>query len=83
MAEIFYLPSKELLRKIVQNIILKPGICNNIYEEIEARVSSFDDERYKYCILIFDEMKLDASFIYNSAADLKVLSMMVIKEQMK
>lgn len=64
MAEIFYLPSKELLRKVVKNITLKSGICDIIFEEIEARVTLFDDEKYKYCILMFDEMKLDASLVY-------------------
>ncbi|XP_071580351.1 uncharacterized protein [Temnothorax nylanderi] len=70
MARIFHLPSRELLRKFLLKVPITPGICDSIFEEIKHRVEAFDDEKYKYCILIFDEMKLDVSLNFNSAADL-------------
>lgn len=70
LAQVFYLPSKEILRKLIKEIKIKPGICDVIFEEMKARVASFDDDKDKYCILMFDEMKLDASLEYNVAGNI-------------
>lgn len=70
MERIFHLPNRESLRKFLHKIPIKSGICDNIFEEIKNRVEAFDDEKYKYCILIFDEMQLDVSLNFNSVADL-------------
>jgi len=38
---------------------------------MKNRIESFDDEKHKYCVLLFDEMKLDVSLNFNSTADLR------------
>lgn len=69
LVNIFCLPSIETLRKLVKDINITCGISDCVFRNLEEKVEDFTDDRQKYCILLFDEMKLNGGFFYNQTLD--------------
>ncbi|XP_046141602.1 uncharacterized protein LOC123987764 [Osmia bicornis bicornis] len=70
LSKLFLLPSIETLRKLLSHIPLRAGICDNVFRELEERSESFQDEKSRYAILLFDEIKLSPSLVYNPSMDI-------------
>nr|XP_034192171.1 uncharacterized protein LOC117609669 [Osmia lignaria] len=65
LSKLFLLPSIETLRKLLSHIPLRAGICDNVFRELEKRSESFPNEKSRYAILLFDEIKLSPSLQSN------------------
>lgn len=68
LVNIFCLSSTETLRKLLKDIDTC-GISQCLFDNLEDRVANFKDHREKYCVLLFDEMKLKANFYYHKSLD--------------
>ncbi|XP_053989864.1 uncharacterized protein LOC128882310, partial [Hylaeus volcanicus] len=69
LAKLFLLPSIETLRKLIPQIPLKAGICDNVFEELKQQCELFTDPKSRYACLIFDEISLAPSLQYNTTID--------------
>lgn len=69
LSNIFCLPSMETLRKFMYEIPINSGLSNCVFENLEKKVATFTDFREKYCVLLFDELKLSAGLYYNAFTD--------------
>lgn len=54
------LPSQRTLRRRLQDIDFKPGVCEQIFDMIKQHVSQLTDDREKDCMLAIDEMSIMA-----------------------
>lgn len=54
------LPSERTLRRRLEGIDFKPGICDKIFDMIKQQVSQMMDDREKDCMLAIDEMSIMA-----------------------
>ena len=70
LSKLFLLPSIETLRKLLSHIPLRAGICDNVFRELEERSESFPNEKSRYALLLFDEIKLSPSLVYNPSMDI-------------
>lgn len=52
------LPSARTLRRRLENITFKEGICDEIFNLLKEKVACFLDEREKDCMICVDEMSL-------------------------
>lgn len=52
------LPNERTLRRRLENIDFKPGICEPIFDVLKQRISEFTDDREKDCMLVLDEMSI-------------------------
>lgn len=68
LSKIFVLPSPVTLSRMISRASLKPGINENIFEQLKIKVEKmkYDD---RLCILMFDEMALSPHFYYNQRKD--------------
>lgn len=69
LANIFYLPSVETLRKFMREIPINSGLSNCIFETLKAKIATFKDIKEKCCVLLFDEVKLSSGLHYNEFVD--------------
>lgn len=67
--KIFALPSPKTLNNLLQRILVKPGINEQLFQSLKAHVNEMKDEREKVCALIFDEMELSPSIHYDRKQD--------------
>lgn len=70
LTNIFCLPTTETLRKFVHEISINSGLSNCVFENLNAKIATFKDYREKYCVLLFDELKLSPGLHYNAFADI-------------
>ncbi|XP_046145943.1 uncharacterized protein LOC123989265 [Osmia bicornis bicornis] len=70
LSKLFLLPSIETLRKLLSHIPLRAGICDNVFRELEEPSESFPNQKSRYAILLFDEIKLSPSLVYNPSMDI-------------
>lgn len=52
------LPSTRTLRRSIEAINFQPGICDDIFQILRYKVSQFQDDREKDCMLALDEISL-------------------------
>lgn len=52
------LPNERTLRRRLENIDFKPGICEQTFDTLKQRISEFTDDREKDCMLVLDEMSI-------------------------
>lgn len=52
------LPATRTLRKHLESITFKDGICNEVLDLLREKVSSFPDERQKDSVICVDEMSI-------------------------
>lgn len=52
------LPSTRTLRRHLECIAFKDGICDEIFDLLKDKVSNFPDERHKDCMICVDEMSI-------------------------
>jgi len=69
LINIFCLPSMESLRKFMHEIPINSGLSDCVFKNLEEKVTTFTDYREKYCVLLFDELKLSAGLHYNASTD--------------
>lgn len=69
LVNIFCLPTLEILRKFIRNIPINVGISDYFLENIKQRLDNCKDYKDKYCVLMFDEVKLCPGLYYNSSTD--------------
>ncbi|KAJ8976852.1 hypothetical protein NQ317_012976 [Molorchus minor] len=68
LSKIFALPSRQTLTNLLNKIPLKPGINTKLFNTLKDSVMKMCDKE-KYCILIFDELAIDANIQYNKRYD--------------
>ncbi|XP_011883733.1 PREDICTED: uncharacterized protein LOC105570882 isoform X2 [Vollenhovia emeryi] len=54
------LPAARTLRQRCEDLEFHPGICEEVFETLQQRVSQFTDDREKDCMLALDEMSIMA-----------------------
>lgn len=64
LKNIFILPSRRCLQKQLSVILLEPGINSQIFDQLKESVKRLPKEK-KLCILIFDEVALEAGVYFN------------------
>lgn len=69
LSRIFALPSKRTLRKILAGVPLNTGINKAIMNCLGASVKRMDILD-TYCVILFDEIALEASVLYNRNSDI-------------
>lgn len=52
------LPSERTLRRNIETIDFKEGICNDILDILSSKIKTFTDDTNKDCILAIDEMSI-------------------------
>ena len=65
LSNIFCLPSVETVRKLSLEIPLKPGICESVFTSLEERGKKMKDPKDKLCVLMCDDMEIEASIFFN------------------
>ncbi|CAG4969484.1 unnamed protein product [Colias eurytheme] len=68
LRKIFVLPAPVTLSRMITTASLKPGINNNLFEQLGKRVKKMNANE-KLCILLFDEVALAPNFNYNQRKD--------------
>lgn len=68
LQKIFVLPSAMTLSRLIARANLKPGINENLFEQLKKRVNKMKADE-KLCILLFDEMSIAPHFDYNQRRD--------------
>lgn len=58
LRQCFPLPSTRTLRRRLECITFKDGICDDVFELLREKVSNFPDERHKDSMICLDEMSL-------------------------
>lgn len=54
------LPAERTLRRRCEDFEFQPGICEQVFEILQQRVSKFADDREKDCMIALDEMSIMA-----------------------
>lgn len=52
------LPAERTLRRRCEGLEFQPGICEQVFEILQQRVSQFTDDREKDCMIALDEMSI-------------------------
>ena len=68
LSKLFALPSKKTLQRAMQKTNIMPGFVTFIFEALKLKVDSME-QKEKYVALVFDEMSLKTSLVYNSGLD--------------
>lgn len=68
LSKIFVLPSPVTLSRMISRASLKPGINENIFDQLKRKVEKMKHD-HRLCTLIFDEMALAPHFDYNPKKD--------------
>lgn len=66
--KIFILPAPQTLIKLINEANVKPGINQNIFQQIKGAVAKLKIED-RLCIILFDEVSLKANLTYNERRD--------------
>lgn len=70
LSSLFILPSKETLRKLLNDIDLNVGIHTNNIKFLARKLKATNDSQQMYCVLMFDEMRLKQHIQYQRSKDL-------------
>lgn len=62
------LPADRTLRKNVQKLDFESGILQDFFDFLKLKVLQFSNEIDKDCVLIFDEMSITPSIIYDTSS---------------
>ncbi len=68
LQQIFTLPSKRTLQKIMQDIDIRPGFNEAILQAVADKVQTMP-EQHKLCAIIFDEMSIKEKLTYDRRTD--------------
>ena len=68
LLKLFALPSKRILQRSMQNTDVMPGFINTIFDALKLKVGTMD-EKDRCVALVFDEMSLKSSLVYNHGLD--------------
>lgn len=68
LRKIFILPVNQTLAKLIQKCNLRPGVNQNIFEQLKNKAEKMKISE-RLCILLFDEVSLKAQIIYNERKD--------------
>jgi len=69
LSKLFTLPSATTLKCLLRTISLQPGINKFIFEHLRQHIAQMRDEKDKLCILMWDEMSLEANLQYDQLND--------------
>ncbi|KAH1021784.1 hypothetical protein HUJ04_011269 [Dendroctonus ponderosae] len=69
LSKIFALPSTRTLRVLLQNIPFRAGINKAIFDSLEKAVAKMKTRQERMCILLFDEMAIQANLAYKRYND--------------
>ena len=62
------LPSESTLKLMLSKSNIRPGFHDNIFEALEKRVATFDDQD-KQCAIVLDEMAIKSGLSYDATCD--------------
>lgn len=68
ISQIFTLPTKRTLNRLTQNINIKPGLNEAVFQSLEQKVCSFA-EIDKNCLICLDEMSIKSHLFYDIGKD--------------
>ena len=68
LAKLFTLPSKRTLQRSLQNIHVMPGFNDAIFDAFRMKVSTMH-EKDRCVALVFNEMLLKTTLVYNHGLD--------------
>ena len=68
LSQIFSLPSRNVIRQLINEIPFGCGFNPHIFDHIKQLVQKMDPLS-KYCVLIFDEISLESGLQYNAKLD--------------
>lgn len=68
LRKFFVLPSPLTLSRMITNASLRPGINQNLFDELKKKAKELNTNE-KLCVLLFDEVALTAHFDYNRRTD--------------
>ncbi|XP_071640307.1 uncharacterized protein [Temnothorax longispinosus] len=69
LSKLFVLPSPTTLKYLLRIISLQPESNKFIFEHLRQHVARMNDERDKLCVLMWDEMSLEANLQYDQSND--------------
>jgi len=69
LSKLFVLPSAKTLKCLLQRISLQPGINKFIFEHLQQHVAQIKNEKDKLCVLMWDEMSLEANLHFDQLND--------------
>ncbi|XP_039302727.1 uncharacterized protein LOC105207257 isoform X2 [Solenopsis invicta] len=69
LSKLFVLPSATTLKCLLRTISLQPGINKFIFEHLRQHIAQMKNETDKLCILMWDEMSLEANLQYDQLND--------------
>lgn len=65
----FVLPSAKTLKSLLQTISLQPGVNKFLFKHLQQHIAQINNEHDKLCVLMWDEMSLEANFQYDQLND--------------
>ncbi|KOB58244.1 Uncharacterized protein OBRU01_25365 [Operophtera brumata] len=68
LRKIFVLPSPQTLVKLLSKANVQPGVNKKIFAQLKAKATTMKTNE-KLCILLYDEMSLQANVTYNERRD--------------
>lgn len=68
LSKLFVLPSSKTLKCLLQSVSIQAGINKFIFEHLRQHVEQMN-EKDKLCVLMWDEMSLEANLQYNEIND--------------
>ena len=68
LSKLFALPSKRTIQCSLENTNVKPGFNDAVFHDLQIKCNTVDDKD-KCVALIFDEMSLKSSLVYNHGLD--------------
>ena len=68
LSKLFALPSKRTIQHSLENTNVKPGFNDAVFHALQIKCNTMDDKD-KCVALIFDEMSLKSSLVYNHGLD--------------
>lgn len=69
LSKLFVLPSAATLKYLLRTISLQPGVNKFIFKHLRQHVARMRDEKDKLCVLMWDEMSLEANLQYDQLND--------------
>lgn len=69
LSKLFVLPSAKTLKCFLQRISLQSGNNKFIFEHLQQHIAQIKNEKDKLCVLMWDEMSLEANLQYDQLND--------------
>lgn len=69
LSTVFALPSKKTLTNLLKKVPFDTGLNEKLFRHLSKRVERIRNEKHKYCVILFDEINLEADLSYKPSED--------------